>query len=149
MKKLLPIADRKGDLARGKEVFKSSCMNCHTLDGEGAKIGPELTGVGSRPRQDILLEILDPNRSVEANYRLWTVTTKDGETFSGRLDAETQTSVEILDLTSKQHVIQRKDIASLDASTLSIMPVGFESLPENDLASLLEYLAHSTHPAKN
>ena len=145
LQKLLPVAKLKGDAARGHEVFKAACANCHVINGEGAKIGPELTGIGARDRVDILTEILDPNRSVEANYRLWTVTTKDGETFSGRLEAETQTSVEILDLTSRKHAVQRKDIASLEASSLSIMPSGFESLPEKDLAALLEFLAASDH----
>ena len=106
----------------------------------------ELTGIGARDRADILMEILDPNRSVEANYRLWNVTTKDGETLSGRLDAETQTAVEILDLSGTKHSVQRKDIASLESSPLSIMPTGFEQIPESDLAGLLEYLAHSNHP---
>ena len=145
LQKLLPIAKQKGDAARGHEVFKVSCANCHVINGEGATIGPELTGIGARDRADILSEILDPNRSVEANYRLWTVTTKDGETISGRLEAETQTSVEILDLTSRKHAVQRKDIASLEASSLSIMPSGFEALPEKDLAALLEFLAASDH----
>ena len=61
-------------------------------------------------------------------------------TFSGRLETETQTTVEILDTTAQKHVIQRKDIASLDASQLSIMPTGFESLPPADLKALMEYL---------
>ena len=78
--------------------------------GQGGKVGPDLTGIVARDRADILTEILDPNRSVEANYRLWNVTTKDGETLSGRLEAETQTTVEILDTTAQKHVIQRKDI---------------------------------------
>ena len=112
-------------VARGKEVFTASCAVCHVFDGQGGKVGPELTGINSRDRADILLEILDPNRSVEANYRLWNVTTKDGETFSGRLEAETQTSVEILDTTAQKHVVQRKNIASLEPSQLSIMPTGF------------------------
>jgi putative membrane-bound dehydrogenase-like protein len=141
VKKLLPLAKEKGDLARGKEVFTASCAVCHVFDGQGGKVGPDLTGINSRDRTDILLEILDPNRSVEANYRLWNVTTKDGETFSGRLEAETQTSVEILDTTAQKHVVQRKDITSLEASQLSIMPTGFEALPPDDLKSLLEYLA--------
>ena len=38
-----------------------------------------------------------------------------------------------------------KDIASLDASQLSIMPTGFEALPPDDLKALLEYLAQP-HP---
>jgi hypothetical protein len=140
VKKLLPVAQQKGDPVRGKEVFKTACVVCHKFNGEGASIGPELTGIGAKPRADILTDILDPNRSVEANYRLWTVTTKADDTFAGRLEAETQTSIEILDLTSVKQTIDRKDIARLDGSSLSIMPVGFESLPESDLASLLEYL---------
>ena len=141
VKKLLPLAKEKGDLGRGKDVFAANCVVCHTLNGAGGKVGPDLTGIGSRDRSDILTEILDPNRSVEANYRLWSATTKDGQTFSGRLETETQTTVEILDTTAQKHIVQRKDIASLEASQLSIMPTGFESLPPDDLKSLVEYLA--------
>jgi len=139
--KLLPLAKEKGDAARGKEVYEANCALCHAFNGQGGHVGPELTGIAARPRADILLEILDPNRSVEANYRLWTVATKDDETFSGRLEAETATTVEILDVAAQKHVIQRSEIASLSESPLSIMPAGFEALPPEDLKSLLEYLA--------
>ncbi|MEO8426630.1 MAG: c-type cytochrome, partial [Verrucomicrobiota bacterium] len=145
VKKLLPLAKEKGDIARGKEVFTATCAVCHLFDGQGGKVGPDLTGIAVRDRAEILTEILDPNRSVEANYRLWNVTTKDGETFSGRLDTETQTTVEILDTTAQKHIVQRKNIASLDASQVSIMPTGFEVLPPDDLKALLEYLAQP-HP---
>jgi putative membrane-bound dehydrogenase-like protein len=141
VKRLLPLAKERGDAARGKEVYAANCAVCHIFDGQGGKVGPDLTGIAARDRADILLEILDPNRSVEANYRLWNVTTRTGETFSGRLEAETQTTVEILDTTAQKHVIQRKDITSLEASALSIMPAGFESLPPDDLKALIEYLA--------
>jgi putative heme-binding domain-containing protein len=87
-----------------------------------------------------LIDILDPNRSVEANYRLWTVSTKDGETYSGRLESETQTTVEILDSSGHNHVIQRKEIDQMNGSLLSIMPNGFESLPPTDLKALLTFL---------
>jgi putative membrane-bound dehydrogenase-like protein len=141
VKKLLPLAKEKGDATRGKEVFTTSCAVCHTFNGQGGKVGPDLTGIGARDRSDILMEILDPNRSVEANYRLWNVTTKGGDTYSGRLEAETQTTVEILDTTAQKHIVRREDIASLDASQLSIMPIGFEALASDDLKSLIEYLA--------
>jgi putative membrane-bound dehydrogenase-like protein len=145
VKKLLPVAKEKGDPARGKEVFTATCAVCHTFNGQGGKVGPDLSGIGAKPRAEILTDILDPNRSVEANYRLWNVTTKDGETLSGRLDAETQTTVEILDTTGQKHVTQRKDIASMQGLTTSIMPTGFEALPSEDLKSLLEYLC-AAHP---
>lgn len=145
--KLLPIASQKGDAKRGKEIFEMVCINCHTLDGKGGKIGPELTGIGIRPRADILVDIIDPNRSVEANYRSWSVTTKDGETYTGRLEAETQTTVEILDLTGAKHVVQRKDITKLDASSSPSCPPASSNSPA-DLAAILEYLALSHEPRK-
>jgi putative heme-binding domain-containing protein len=144
VKKLLPLAKEKGDPARGKEVFTATCAVCHTFNGQGGKVGPDLSGIGARDRTEILTDILDPNRSVEANYRLWNVTTKDGETLSGRMDTETQTTIELLDTTGQKHVVQRKDIASLQGLQTSIMPNGFEALPPDDLKAALEYIC-TTH----
>ena len=143
--KLLPLAKEKGDATRGKEVFTANCAVCHAINGQGGKVGPDLSGIAARDRSEILIDILDPNRSVEANYRLWNVTTKSGDTFSGRLETETQTSVEILDTTGQKHAIQRKDIGTMEGTQLSIMPVGLEALPPDDLKSLLEFLAQA-HP---
>ncbi|HVR34513.1 MAG TPA: c-type cytochrome, partial [Methylomirabilota bacterium] len=145
VQRLLPLADEPGNPVRGREVYTANCAVCHVFNGEGGIIGPALTGINARDPKDVLLEILDPNRSVEANYQLWTAMTRDGEIFSGRMEAETQTTVEILDTTGRKHVIQRKDITSLAGSPLSIMPTGFEALPEDDLKALLAYLAES-HP---
>src|SRR4029077_4917481 len=83
---------------------------------------------------------LDPTRSVEANYRSWIVSTGD-ETFAGRLERETQKKGQILYSTGQKHVIQRKDIKQMNTNGTSIMPNGFESLPESDLSALLAYLA--------
>ncbi|HBP57837.1 MAG TPA: hypothetical protein DD687_18080 [Verrucomicrobiales bacterium] len=141
VKALLPIAKEKGNALRGKTVFAENCAVCHLLNGQGGSVGPELTGINARDRSDILLEILDPNRSVEANYRMWTVETADGEVISGRLEAETQTTVEILDVAAQKHVIRRNDIETLKVSNNSIMPVGFEALAREDLKALIEYLA--------
>jgi putative heme-binding domain-containing protein len=106
---------------------------------------PDHTGAGAKPKADILIDIIDPNRSVEANYRMWNVTMKDGENYADRLDSETATSVDLLDTAGQKHTLQRPSISEMNASALSIMPGGFELLPANDLASLLEYLVTSGH----
>jgi putative heme-binding domain-containing protein len=147
VKKLLPLAKEQGDPVRGKEVFRVNCLVCHTFAGEGGKVGPELTGIGARDHGEILIDILDPNRSVEANYRSWNVFTKAGESYSARLETETQTTVEILDAAGQKHVLQRKDVEKMNATQLSIMPNGFESLPPEDLKALLAYLTQSHGPA--
>jgi hypothetical protein len=48
--------------------------------------------------------------------------------------------VEILDTTGQKHVVQRKDISALEGLQTSIMPIGFEALPEADLKALMEYI---------
>ena len=74
----LPNADRQkvledyaeitkvhGDAAKGKLAFNKVCAKCHRHSGEGADIGPDLTGMAVHPKEELLTHILDPNQSVE------------------------------------------------------------------------------------
>jgi putative membrane-bound dehydrogenase-like protein len=137
---LLPLAKRRGSAATGKLVFEKNCAKCHRFGGLGQVVGPDLTGIAVRDRADILTDVLDPNRSVEGNYRQYTVATKDGLFLTGLLTAETKTAVELLDSEAKKHVILRDDIENLISSKQSLMPEGFEKLPEDELVGLLDFL---------
>jgi putative membrane-bound dehydrogenase-like protein len=141
--KLIHLADEKGDVEAGKLVFEKNCMVCHTLEGRGGKVGPELTGVGARPKSDILLQVLDPNRAVEGTFREWTAQTNDGDFVSGRLLTETATTIELLDTTGNTHLLQRKDIKKLTVSERGLMPEGFESLKPEELRDVVEYVSTS------
>jgi putative membrane-bound dehydrogenase-like protein len=137
------VTKEKGTVEAGKLVFKNQCAKCHMHNGEGAKIGPDLSGVAVHSKEHMLIDILDPSRSVEGNFRVWKVTTSDGKSFNGLLASETKTSVEIIDAEAKKHVIQREDIENLQASTKSLMPEGFEKQikSKQELIDLLEFLA--------
>jgi putative membrane-bound dehydrogenase-like protein len=138
---LLPLTHKTGDAAAGKLVFKNQCAKCHTHGGEGAKIGPDLTGMAVHPKEHLLTDILDPSRSVEGNYRQYTVTTRAGRVLTGLLAAETKTAVDILDAEGKKHTVLREDIDQFQALNKSLMPDGFEKqISEADLVNLLEFL---------
>src|SRR5205085_694151 len=121
---LMPLTMKAGDVAQGKLVFKKHCATCHTYAGEGAKIGPDLTGMSVHPKHELLIHIFDPNRSVEGNYRVYTVTTLDGKVLNGLLSSESKTAVELIDAEAKKHILQRDDIETLVATTKSLMPEG-------------------------
>jgi len=141
LNRLLPYLQEEGTQKRGQELFRELCIQCHAYQGEGHDIGPDLTGVGVRDPREILSEVVNPNRSLEANYRQWMVQTKDGQVLTGKLQGETRTTIELQALDSVVHVVQRKDIDQLTASNLSIMPEGLmDELPPTDLASLMMYL---------
>jgi putative membrane-bound dehydrogenase-like protein len=141
--KFISVADKPGDAARGKAVFETNCAICHTIEGQGGKVGPDLTGIGAKPRADLLHKVLDPNSSVEGSYRQWIVRTKDGDTIAGRIFAENRASLQLYDATAKLHEVQRSDIERLVATPKTLMPEGFEQLGEDKLTDLLTFLSTS------
>ncbi|HEY2414337.1 MAG TPA: PVC-type heme-binding CxxCH protein [Pirellulaceae bacterium] len=138
---LLPLVQQKGDPAAGKLVFKNQCAKCHMHSGEGTKIGPDLTGMAVHPKHELLVHLIDPSRSVEGNYRVFSVLTADGQTINGLLASETKTAIELIDTEAKKHVVLREDIENLQASPKSLMPEGFEKqVKPQDITDLLEFL---------
>ena len=133
----------RGDAERGHALFSEHCAKCHVFSNEGTRVGPDLGGIGARPAGELLVAILDPNRSVEANYQLWTVETTDGLVYGGLLVAETRTTVELLESSGERRVIAREELDSITPSSVSLMPAGFESMGAESLADLLAYLRTS------
>ena len=138
---LVEITKEKGDAAAGKLVFTNICSKCHMHTGVGTAIGPDLTGMAVHTKEHLLTEILDPSRSVEGNFRIYTVVTNKGLVLNGLLAAESKTAIELYDAEGKKQTILREDIESLTASNKSLMPDGFEKqLDRKQLTDLLEFL---------
>ncbi len=138
---LMPTIEKTGEVANGKAVFKKTCAKCHTHSGEGTKIGPDLTGMAVHPKHELVIHILDPSRSVEGNFRIYTVQTDDGKVFNGLLASESKTAIELIDVEAKKHTILRENIDELIASKKSLMPEGVEKLhTPMELRDLLEFL---------
>jgi putative membrane-bound dehydrogenase-like protein len=135
-----------GDPARGKLVFVQQCAKCHRHSGEGGQVGPDLTGMAAIPRQELMIHILDPSRSVEGNFVQYTVATTDGRVINGLLASEAKTAVELIDADGKRHAILREDIDQMTASKKSLMPEGFEK--QVPVAGLNDLLAFLTRPGK-
>jgi putative heme-binding domain-containing protein len=141
LEEFLPITREKGDPVAGKAVFMSQCAKCHVHGTEGTRIGPDLTGMAVHPKDHLLTDILDPSRSVEANFRAYTVSTKAGRVFTGLLASESKTTIELFDAEGKKQTILRQDIDELLATNKSLMPDGFEKqVSRKDLTNLLEFL---------
>ena len=79
---------RPGNAERGRNLFfdvaKTQCLKCHRLGEQGERIGPDLTGVGSRFARVYLIEsILEPSRTIAPSYETLHVHLKDGRALSG------------------------------------------------------------------
>lgn len=136
-----PIVDKPGDASRGGEVFVRACSACHTYNGVGGKVGPDLTVVRGQPAEALLLHILVPNFEVAPAYKAMTVVTQDGRTLSGWLASETEGSLTLRTAFGTDETVLRGNIASLTASGLSLMPDGLEqTMTKDELNNLISYL---------
>ena len=141
IEELIGVVKEKGDPKAGKAVFAAQCAKCHTHSGEGTAIGPDLTGMAVHPKEELLVHVLDPSRSVEGNFRVYTAKLLDGRVVQGMLASESRTAVEMVDAEGKRHSVLREDIESLSGSARSLMPEGFEKqATRKDLTDLLEFL---------
>lgn len=138
---LISVTKAKGKAEAGKLVFKDQCAKCHVHGSEGTRIGPDLTGMAVHTKEHLIVEMLDPSRSVEANFRIYTVITKNGQVRAGLLASESRTAIELFDAEGKKHTILRSDIEEMAGSAKSLMPDGFEKqVTREQLTDLLEFL---------
>jgi putative heme-binding domain-containing protein len=136
-----PALQLAGDKARGAGWFSRNCLVCHALGGQGQAVGPDLAGVGSRPKEGLLEDILEPSRQVSPDFVAYSLVTKAGETSTGLLAAENATSVTLRRSGQPDETILRSQIQEWRAETKSLMPDGLEQgMSRQDMADLLEFL---------
>ncbi|HEX4149873.1 MAG TPA: HEAT repeat domain-containing protein, partial [Pirellulales bacterium] len=133
-----------GDPARGQQLFERECSQCHRLGARGHEVGPNLATILHRSPNQLLINILDPNREAPPNFIQFTVVLNDGRVTTGIIDSETPTSITLKRAENIQETILRQDIEQLSSTGLSLMPEGVEKkLDRQGLADLLAFLQQS------
>jgi putative heme-binding domain-containing protein len=130
----------KTDVAKGKAVFTKNCAVCHQLNSEGAKVGPQLDGVGIRGVARLLEDTLDPNRNVDHTFRATKLDLKDGKSLTGLVREDGAVSV-LVDNAGKEHRIPTADVDKKTQSHLSAMPANLDTvMTEDEYYHLLAFL---------
>ena len=102
-----------------------------------------MSGLGTRPKDALLIDILDPSRQIPDDFVSYNIITTSGDTLSGLMASETARGVTLRRPGIADELIPRERIAALQASGRSLMPDGMEvGLSSQDLADLLEFLQH-------
>ena len=128
------------DLKAGREVARKSCLVCHKLHGEGAEVGPDLTGVGRSSLDALLHNVIHPNEIIGQGYENVMVETRDGRTVSGRMVENGAARVRLLQAGGVEEVIGKADVKALVVSENSVMPEGLEQMPDADFRNLIWFI---------
>jgi putative heme-binding domain-containing protein len=135
------VLTMNADAVRGKQVFAKNCATCHKIGEIGVNVAPDISDSRTKTPAQILGDIIQPNRAIDANYIAWNVLLADGSSASGVLSAETGTSITLRQPEGKTLVVSRSDIEQLKSTGLSLMPEGLEkNIPHQDMADLIAFI---------
>ena len=140
-KKLL-TAERlaAGDASRGRAIFEKTCSRCHTLYGEGGKVGPDLTGSNRNNLDYVLENVLDPSARIGRGFQMVVLELHDGRLLTGMVTAQDPHRV-TLQTPSEAIVVPKSDIAEETLSPLSLMPEGiFDTMKLEEVCDVIAYL---------
>jgi len=131
------------DAARGTELLKSKgCYQCHRVNGEGGRLGPDLSNIGrTRSVEHLRAALVDPNADVRQRY--WVVSFKDasGKSQEGFLMNEDSYTVQFIDMNERLHSVSKSGLKDYKVEKTSRMPSVKDSLSASELEQLVAYLS--------
>ncbi len=145
-----------GDWNAGHALFKgkATCATCHSLRGDGFKVGPELSNLVHRDYASVLKDIAEPSAAISPDAVGYVVSLKNGEDITGTRFAETADELQIAQPGGAVAKLRKLEITKTAPMTVSLMPQGLDkALTPIELRDLMTYLltesASTNQPAKS
>ena len=135
--------DLAGNAGSGADLFggRGECSSCHMVNGQGGRLGPDLSRVGeNQTPEDLLQSMLDPDAAVAPRWWTIQVASRDGEVREGFRMNEDSFSLRIMDADANLWSFQKRDIESYERSEQSTMPGYGQALSDGELDDLVAYL---------
>jgi len=134
------LAEKPGDASRGKTAAML-CQACHLFKGQGASIGPDLSGVGAMGNEAILRNLLTPNAAMEAGYRIFRVELKNGDLVDAFFVSEDKDAIVVRQPGAPDRRIAKTEVRSTKYLRRSLMPDGLlDGLAPEQVSDLFAYL---------
>nr|MCU0702880.1 c-type cytochrome [Fimbriiglobus sp.] len=145
---------KKGNAENGKALLAKSltgeaqCLKCHMVKGTGGSIGPDLSMIGLKASKENLYDsLLTPSKAIADQYLSWRIDSEDGQSITGLLVSETETSLTVRDANGKDYTFSVKDVRK-KKDPKSIMPDDvIKAFSEDELIDVVEYLTTLRTPS--
>lgn len=142
-------ATPRGNAENGARLFRAQCSSCHLVNGEGGRLGPDLSRVGAaRARASLVRQIRGANEDFRQGYEPVTLTMPEGQQVRGVKKNEDLFSVQIMDTRERIQGYKKDSLKGVANGTISAMPAyTAQMLSESDLDDIVRYLETLRAPA--
>lgn len=132
-----------GNPDAGRALYtRHDCGRCHFVNGEGGRLGPELSTIGwSRSPVHLRASLVDPGGDIEEEYRQVRVVGADGSPTVGVLLNEDSYSIQLLDMAGRLRSFMKSDVGEIESPQASLMPSFAGRLDDAALDDLVAYLS--------
>jgi putative heme-binding domain-containing protein len=142
-----PISLVPGNADRGKAIFdgKGKCSTCHRVNGNGSRVGPDLSDIGQlRKVEDLGRSLIEPDAEIVPANRSFRVVTRDGSTVTGRLLNHDTFAVLLIDSQERLRSFAKASLREYGFVTTSSMPSYRDTLSADERTDVIRYLAGLT-----
>ncbi|HDO52408.1 MAG TPA: c-type cytochrome, partial [Rhizobiales bacterium] len=131
-----------GDPGEGAVVFEDNCLDCHTLNGEGGEVGPDLSGISAKGLKFISESILRPAKSLTKGFETYVVIDKEGRQTIGLKTRDEAGEIDITKANGDVVTILKENIKQIKTDeTKSVMPDDLaEAMTVKDYQDILSFL---------
>ncbi len=132
-----------GDAAAGERIFfgKGACQGCHQINGQGGRVGPDLSTAGQWTVQALRQAITSPNDQEGRHPDVVSAQTIDGRQIRGILKNEDSFSLQVMDSSGELRLLQKDQLTSFRYEEKSLMPADYgQRLSKQELNDLIVYL---------
>ncbi|HWP48900.1 MAG TPA: c-type cytochrome [Candidatus Limnocylindrales bacterium] len=138
-----PPAGITPDPKAGEALFKdpngkAGCINCHTVNGQGGKVGPDLSHIGDRSPEYLLESIQNPSAYIAPEFTPVQIVTKEGKRFIGIIKHEDDYSIQIRTAQDESLIFSKNDLQNKVPRNVSLMPT--INLTDQELYDIVAYL---------
>jgi cytochrome c oxidase cbb3-type subunit III len=131
-----------GNQQNGKVIFfgKAGCSSCHSIGGESAFTGSDLSSVRGIPPLELRKAIISPGPAT-SRARTAIAVALDGREFRGAVKNEDNFSIQLQGSDGVFYFLSKSDLAKLEYERLPSMPTDYgKRLSSQELDDLVGYL---------
>lgn len=141
----IEVDPKEGELIFFDDTRDVTCSKCHVINGKGAKVGPDLTGIGAVQTPQYLIEsVLKPSSVIVKGFETMYLMTNDGMAYNGLLVSQDEEEVVLMvdeDGVMEEYVFYPDEIAQMQKQDVSIMPGNLsEMLTTKEFYGIISFL---------